>query len=208
MSRQRSSKRSTILVLLQFSRPDCDRAPSPRQGQGRRSRRRDALTLPTREGACWRGRGGFRRSSLPLVQGKGHQVSSPRPKRASGGQGADAVACQKHNVLPVGGPLLVSDRSTMFVSLFKPFASAGVGHGRNVTVTSGSHEPATLDCCVTDCPDAPWTDADRRVWHYRVTLGWVNDRAFGARWLQRILALDRHNPLCNILSMFFDCVTP
>ena len=36
---------------------------------------------------------GFRRSSLPLVRGKGHQVSSPGPKHASGGQGADAVAC-------------------------------------------------------------------------------------------------------------------
>jgi hypothetical protein len=54
LSRQRSSKRSTILVLLWFSRPDCDRAPSPRLGQGRRSRRRGALTLPTRESACWR----------------------------------------------------------------------------------------------------------------------------------------------------------
>jgi hypothetical protein len=54
LSRQRSSKRSTILVLLWFSRPDCDRAPSPRLDQGRQSRRREALTLPTREGACWR----------------------------------------------------------------------------------------------------------------------------------------------------------
>ena len=53
LSRQRSSKRSTILVLLRLSRPDCDRAPSPRLGQGRRSRRRGALTLPMREGACW-----------------------------------------------------------------------------------------------------------------------------------------------------------
>ena len=46
----------------------------------------------------------FRRLLLPLVRGSGHQVSSPSPKRASGGQGANAVACHscavcRHGVL-------------------------------------------------------------------------------------------------------------
>jgi hypothetical protein len=45
--------RSTILGLLRPARPDCGRALSPRLGQGRRSRRREALTQPPREGACW-----------------------------------------------------------------------------------------------------------------------------------------------------------
>jgi hypothetical protein len=42
-----------FLQLTKLSRPDRGRAPSPWQGQGWRSRRREALTLPTREGACW-----------------------------------------------------------------------------------------------------------------------------------------------------------
>ncbi len=93
LSRQRSSKRSTMLEGVDAPRPDCDRAPSRRRGQGRQSRRREASTLPKRGGACWRWSRGLRRSSRPLGRGKGHEVSSPGPKRASGGQVANAVAC-------------------------------------------------------------------------------------------------------------------
>ncbi len=80
-------------MLLRFSRPDCDRAIAK---AGSRPAEPPKGSL---DAADVRGRmlalveEGFRRSSLPLVRGKGHQVSSPSPKRASGGQGADAVAC-------------------------------------------------------------------------------------------------------------------
>ena len=56
---------------LRFSRPDCDRAPSPRRGQGRHSRRMEALTLPTREGARWRWSKRIQASVITSCSGEG-----------------------------------------------------------------------------------------------------------------------------------------
>jgi len=55
LSRSSSSKRRSISSSLETSRPDWARAPAPRRGQSRRSRRRRALTPSRGAGAPWTG---------------------------------------------------------------------------------------------------------------------------------------------------------
>jgi transposase len=93
LSRGAPRRGARYLQFPTLSRPDRARAPSPRRGQGRRSRRREALMPPTRVGACLGKVGGSAERHLVFRSGSGHEVPSPSPKRAPEGRAADAVAC-------------------------------------------------------------------------------------------------------------------
>ena len=66
---------------------------------------------------------GFSRLTLCSVSLHTAEVGGSSPSAAHG-------CCENHNVVPVGELLLVSDRCSRFVSLFKPLASPGVGRVR------------------------------------------------------------------------------
>ena len=88
----------------------------------------------------------FSRSSLPRVRQMGHQVRSPGPKRASGGKGADALACHSCAVCRHG---VLRQPTRRGQSVSRPRRQAGAR-------PLGDHAPSWCPMGVTPPARWPW----------------------------------------------------
>ncbi len=97
---------------------------APRLGPHRRRRHR-----PARRGQAPRCR-----RPRPGCNETGRSASGALPPKCRGGRAVlPGHRCQEHNVLPVGRPIFMSDRSTRFISLFKPLVRLTRALGREQT---------------------------------------------------------------------------